>query len=358
MAASSAYAVEERIPSLTPLVDLPPSNLLSETSKEAISQHKIHYFGEFFQKVFSDNPITMDIPAQNMPEIRNRRAEVFFTTTLYKKFVTQFEVSLQRKPIAGVPTDIFTPTAGIASRNKNRVLINIHGGGWYSGSRTYSYMESIPIAAVGEIKVVSVDYRLSPEARFPAGVDDLIAVYTDLLKQYKPENIGIFGTSAGGVLIAQAMARFQQDALPMPGAIAMIRGAANGMLAFDQGDSTKAAFNGEDMVISIEEAKRSPQWAYYNDVDLELDNPLVYPGRYPEIMANFPPSLLLVSTRDFTMSSTVHTHSQLVKLGVEAELHVWEGLDHHSAYNPEQPETRDSYNLIVRFFDNYLGAVQ
>jgi acetyl esterase/lipase len=56
------------------------------------------------------------------------------------------------------------------------------------------------------------------------------------------------------------------------------------------------------------------------------------------------------------MSSAIYTHSQLVKLGVDADLHVWEGLFHGFFYNPDVPESRDAYNVIVKFFDRHLGA--
>jgi hypothetical protein len=54
---------------------------------------------------------------------------------------------------------------------------------------------------------------------FPAASEDVAAVYKDLLKTYRPENIGIYGCSAGGALTAQAEAWFQDKKLPNPGAL-------------------------------------------------------------------------------------------------------------------------------------------
>ena len=50
----------------------------------------------------------------------------------------------------------------------------------------------------------------------------------------------------------------------------------------------------------------------------------------------------------------VSTHSQLVKLGVEADLHLWEGVEHVFIWDPELPESREAYDVIVRFFDEHL----
>src|SRR5437764_3564209 len=105
-----------------------------------------------------------------------------------------YPVNIEETSIAGVRTDIITPLA-TPDAYKKRVLINLHGGGFNSDSG--SLIEGVPIANLAKIKVVSVYYRLAPENPFPAAVDDVVAVYKELLKTYKPKNIGIFGTSEG-----------------------------------------------------------------------------------------------------------------------------------------------------------------
>ena len=66
-------------------------------------------------------------------------------------------------------------------------------------------------------------------------------------------------------------------------------------------------------------------------------------------------TLIITATRGFELSGAVYTHNQLVKQGVEAELHVWDGLFHGFFYNPDVPESRDCYAIIVRFFERRLG---
>jgi len=68
--------------------------------------------------------------------------------------------------------------------------------------------------------------------------------------------------------------------------------------------------------------------------------------------------LIITGTRGFEMSSALYTHTQLVKLGADADLHVWEGLFHGFFYNPDVPESREAYDVIVKFFDKHLGAKQ
>jgi monoterpene epsilon-lactone hydrolase len=83
-------------------------------------------------------------------------------------------------------------------------------------------------------------------------------------------------------------------------------------------------------------------------------DPLVAPINSPETLAKFPPTLVITATRGFAMSAAVYTHTQLVKLGVDAELHVWEGLFNGFMYNADVPESRDVYDVLVNYFDRHL----
>ena len=79
------------------------------------------------------------------------------------------------------------------------------------------------------------------------------------------------------------------------------------------------------------------------------------PINSPQVLAKFPPTLLITGTRGFELSSAVYTHTQLVKNGVDARIHVWEGLFHGFFYNPDVPESQDCYRVIADFFARSLG---
>src|SRR5690242_12981525 len=132
-----------------------------------------------------------------------------------------FPVNIEETTTAGVRTDIITPVE-TPEANKKLVLINLHGGGFNSDSG--SLIEGDPVCNLTKIKVVSVYYRLAPENPFPAAVEDVVAVYKELLKSYKPANIGIFGTSAGAILTAEATVRIKQLGLLLPGALGIFSG--------------------------------------------------------------------------------------------------------------------------------------
>ncbi len=135
-----------------------------------------------------------------------------------------FPVKIEQKLIAGVPTDVITPLE-TPEANNNLVLINLHGGGFNSDSG--SVIEGAPIANLAKIKVIGVYYRLAPENPFPAAVDDVVGVYKELLKTYTPQNIGIYGTSAGAILSAEVLVRLKQLNLPPPAAMGFFSGLAD-----------------------------------------------------------------------------------------------------------------------------------
>ena len=136
----------------------------------------------------------------------------------------RFPVKVVETTTAGVRTDIITPLDTPAA-NQHKVLINLHGGGFITDSG--SLIEGIPIANLAKIKVVSVYYRLAPENPFPAAVDDVVAVYKELLKTYKPTEIGIFGTSAGAILTAEVAVKLKQLGLPLPAALGIFSALAD-----------------------------------------------------------------------------------------------------------------------------------
>jgi epsilon-lactone hydrolase len=88
---------------------------------------------------------------------------------------------------------------------------------------------------------------------------------------------------------------------------------------------------------------------------VSTSDPLAAPASSPQVLARFPPTLIVTGTRAFELSSAVHTHALLVKQGVETDLHVWEGMFHGFFYNVDVPESRDCYEIVVKFFEKHLG---
>jgi monoterpene epsilon-lactone hydrolase len=267
----------------------------------------------------------------------------------------QFAVEKKDGIIGGVHVYDYTPKSGVSAKNKNRVLINLHSGAFRGCWPGCAELESIPVSALGKVQVISVDYREGPDNKFPAASEDVAAVYQELLKTHKPKNIGIYGCSAGGLQTAMSVAWFQKHSLPRPGAIGIFCAGAGAGAGGVDGDALYTAMPlGEARLAQPTiPGARSPL-GYFSDTDPK--DPLVSPVNSLEVLAKFPPTLIITGSRDFELSSALYTHEQLAKLGVDAELHVWEGLFHGFFYNADIPESKDAFNVMIRFFDRHLGG--
>ncbi len=311
----------------------PPSEHISPEAKEAIAD---------LRKQMA--PLMKDMIAGDIDTRRAIIDEHFFAPRIAVAREL-YPVREEALTIDGVYTEVFTPLDGVPAENEHRVLINLHGGGFSMGARTEGRLESIPVAYTARMKVVSVDYRQGPEHRFPAASEDVATVYRHLLETYKPENIGIFGCSAGGMLTAQSVAWFDAHALPQPGAVGIFCAGA-GKFGSGDADVITRAFGANFSAGQEIEYFAGESW----------DNPLISPQEHPELLARFPPTLLITSTRDGALSSAAITHQRLVAQGVEAYLHVYEGLLHYFFADTELPESRHVFRVIANFFDRQLGS--
>ncbi len=77
------------------------------------------------------------------------------------------------------------------------------------------------MAGIGGYKVISVDYRMPPDAPYPAAMDDATAVWKAMLALQKPQTMGVFGTSTGGGMTLALMLRAKQEGLALPAAIGL-----------------------------------------------------------------------------------------------------------------------------------------
>lgn len=247
--------------------------------------------------------------------------------------------------IAGVPVHIVTPE-GMPEANRNKVLLNLHGGGFNSDSG--SFTESIPIASYTGIKVVAVLYRLAPENPFPAAVDDSVAVYMQLLKTYKPDHIVIYGTSAGAILTGEVAVKLKQLGLPMPAALGIFSG--HGDFA-RRGDSISLfALRGLSGHLDPPAPTPSPD-AYATTTDL---HDLVLSPVYADLHG-LPPTLFVTSGRDVLLSGTSNLQRAFLHAGVDAQLIVFDALTHAFWYDPKLPEAIEANHLMADFFVKHLG---
>jgi acetyl esterase/lipase len=260
---------------------------------------------------------------------------------LNKDRAKRFGVDVTKGKIAGVPVK-YVRRKGTDAEADKRLLINFHGGGFMvdSGSLT----ETIPIAGLTGIPVVTVMYRMAPEHVFPAAVDDALAVYVDALAHRPPGAIGIYGTSAGAVLTLQLLVRIKAEGLPMPAAAGFFSGSGDLALAGDC----------EAYLPSILGSRTAPETLADYCVGTERTDPLLSPV-YGDL-TGLPPMLLMTSTRDQLLSQTVLADLALRRASVAVDLRVYEGMMHAFWAWIECPETEVALAAQAGFFARHVFA--
>jgi monoterpene epsilon-lactone hydrolase len=258
-----------------------------------------------------------------------------------------FPVTVREIDINGVRCHRVEPL-DTPPENRDKVLINLHGGGFVLGSG--SLAEAIPIAHLARIPVIAVDYRLAPEHPYPAAVDDVLQVYRHCLDSHPAQRIGIYGSSAGGFITAQAIARCLRDGLPSP-ACAGIFSAGGDLIDF--GDTshifTLNGFFGH-LILPLDHPKSEVR-AYLGGADSR--DPLVSP--LLSDLSRFPPALIISGTRDALLSAATNFHRALRRAGAEADLMVFDAMPHTHWYALHLPETREALHAMVAFFTSRLG---
>ena len=260
----------------------------------------------------------------------------------------RMQVTVAPQIIDGVRVHVITPKT-IPPKNQDKVLIHTHGGCYVLFPGESGTPEGIMMAGLGQYRVISVDYRMPPEAYFPAAIDDAVTVYKATLRTTAPRNIAFFGTSAGGALALSMVLRAREQLLPTPGAIAPGSPMSD---VTKQGDSFYTNEMVDNILVSRDGFCHAATIIYANGHDLA--DPLL--SSVNGDMHGFPPAILTTGTRDLLLSNTVRVHRKLRRAGVTAELVVFEGQSHAQyQFDDRVPETKEAFGEITRFFDKHLG---
>jgi len=293
-----------------------------------------------------------------MPSIRARLLNAFLrvtTKTVWKpglditevrEHAAKMDARIGRKapPVAVEAIEIAGVKAlwiGDPSLSKRGTLLYLHGGAWCIHlPGIYRKFAAILCGLTG-MRVLLPDYRLAPEHRFPAGVEDCFAVYRWLVEQgYAERPLVMAGDSAGGNLTLVTLMRARDAMLPMPDCAVMLS------------PSTDLTASGPSWSYN---AKADPMFSpAAGDLlrpiycpDLDLTNPLLSPlyGNW----GGLPPLLFHAGSTEVLLDDAVRSHDRASQAGVSAEIEVWWQMPHVFQVFSWLPESRAALRKIADF---------
>lgn len=221
------------------------------------------------------------------------------------------------------------------SDSENKIVFYIHGGGFVSCSAATHRPVTAALARLTKLPVFAVDYRLAPEHRFPAALDDVFEAYKRLLKKgFDSRKIAVAGDSAGGGLVLSLILRLREAELPLP-ACGVCFSAWTDMMG---GGKSRRENATRDAMFYPENISEFAD-AYLRDA---VPRPNVYASPALADFKDFPPVLFQVGAGEILLDDSRRIHEKILQTGGTSELEIYEGVFHGwqmlSRFMPESSE--------------------
>jgi acetyl esterase/lipase len=250
-------------------------------------------------------------------------------------------VKIDATTLAGIATDrLTTPDA-----DAERVLLYLHGGGYCIGTRASHRPVASALARATGITVLLPEYRLAPEAPFPAAVEDARALYEALLETHPPERIVVAGESAGGGLTAALLVNLRDDGRPLPAAAAVISPWCDLSALGDASDVALATdfLTPEVLVVFA---------ANYAAEESDRSLPLCSPGTAD--LSGLPPLLVLTGANEILCDQDERLAARAKECGVDVTLVVEPDMFHAWPLFTVLPEAQATIDRIAAFFREHM----
>ena len=227
-----------------------------------------------------------------------------------------------------------------------QVVMLIHGGGFNAGSPRTHRKFAANFAQLTGRRVLLPDYRLAPEHRYPAAIDDIIAVYAGLLAQgVERHEVVVCGDSAGGAVALATLLSLREVGAPLPAGLILFSPWLDLTLS---GESHK--LNAGHPNASEADFRRSAAW-YAGDADPA--DPFVSP-LFADL-AGLPPMLIQAGGHETLLDDAVRLHERAQAAGVASVLSVAPEM-WHVFQVADCPEARAAVEEAAAFVNNVLSG--
>lgn len=228
---------------------------------------------------------------------------------------------------------------GGAGLGRGRVILYFHGGGFQMGSVETHRALAAAIAASAGCRVLSVNYRLAPEHRFPAPLEDALSAYEWLMASgLDPRHVALAGDSAGGGLALSLMLALKARGRALPAAAALMSPWTD-MEASGESYATRAAadpFHQRAMILALARA--------YLGRGGDPRDPLASPIHGD--LRGLPPLLIQVGERETVLDDSRVFAERARAAGVDAQIEIWPGMFHVFQLYPELAAARAAVGAI------------
>lgn len=248
---------------------------------------------------------------------------------------------------------------GFENTAKTPLLVNIHGGGFVMGTAANDDPYMMQFVEKCGIKVINVDYSLSPEVMFPVAIEECRAAIIYMQQHadeyhIDPERIITMGHSAGGNFCA-AMELMDNDEK-----LVKTKGT---ILDYPPTDILTDPFD-KPMPKGCIPPKMARNFNAAYCTEEQAENPLVSPTLATiDQVKNFPPTLVITAGSDSLANETIHFADTLEKAGVDVTRKHYEGVLHgFTMYNPVQAKRQpndykaalDAWQIMIDFVNKYI----
>lgn len=259
-------------------------------------------------------------------------------------------INVESRKINGVPCEwIDQKNAPQKPNDEQRILVYLHGGGYVCGGPDSHRDLAWRIAEQSSCRLLLVDYRLAPEHRFPAAIDDASSCYQNLLDEgYQPNNIAFAGDSAGGGLVAATLLKMKELKLPQPKCAVLM---SPWLDLSASGDSVKVNEQADPMLTP--KALKTMSTLYLGNVDVRT--PMASPV-FSDASA-LAPMLIHVGSTEILLSDAVRFSEAIEKSGGGINLKVWPKMPHvFQVFAALMPEAKRSIEEIGAFMTSHLSS--
>lgn len=253
------------------------------------------------------------------------------------------DVRVERTAVGGVPAE----WVAVEAARSDRTVLYLHGGAYYMGSAASHRDLAARLSRAAEARVLLAEYRLAPEHRFPAALEDAVAVYRGLREQgTEPSRLVVGGDSAGGGLAVAMLVALRDAGDPLPRAAVLISPWTD-LAGTGPSMETRAA---ADPWLDPEGIRRAPA-LYLGDTDPR--HPLASP-LYADLHG-LPPLLVHVGRDECLLDDSTRLADRARSAGVDVTLKIWDDMWHvfHS-FAAEVPEARQAIDAIGAFVARVL----